>query len=444
VGRVSLSETVLDVNGDPVPGASVSLSDLAGNRLTLFSSDTGAAVAASVTDATGTVSAFVESPDYDLVVSAATSTATRKVRAGLLTVFAASYGARGDGVTDCGTAINAAISAASAAGGGVVVLGAGVFLSSSQIQMKSKVWLVGLGREATVLRAVAGITTCVVIGLQSAAVTEAGVRDLTIDAASLAGIGGVQVASGSRIRVVDARFVNTATAAVKFINTTDSRVAGCDIPSGTGHGVQLIAGSHRGIVEKNNIGWMLAYGVNIGDNATGGCDDCHVTSNIIIKTMDRTSIECVGVTSNCNRIHVVDNTCIGAGDNGISMSGAEGVVSGNTCEGNRYHGIQFNGPNGTATANRCKNNNQEQAMSAPDGLTRAGIDINTVAGIVVTGNRCWDDQGTKTQDFGVKATNVAGETDCVVVGNSLHGNKTTAVSGITDGVRNCVVTANVT
>lgn len=61
-----------------------------------------------------------------------------------------SYGAVGDGATDDTSAIQAAIDAASTAGGGRVYIPAGVFVVTG-IVIKNRVWLEGAGHRATVL-----------------------------------------------------------------------------------------------------------------------------------------------------------------------------------------------------------------------------------------------------------------------------------------------------
>lgn len=65
-----------------------------------------------------------------------------------------SYGARGDGETDDTQAIQAAIDAAEANGGGIVVFPAGVFRCN--IVVGPRIWLQGAGTRATTLVSVAG------------------------------------------------------------------------------------------------------------------------------------------------------------------------------------------------------------------------------------------------------------------------------------------------
>ena len=65
------------------------------------------------------------------------------------------YGAVGDGVADDTTAIDAAIAAATPVGdtpGGIVFFPKGTYLCASQLVIKAGVWLVGVGRGASVLR----------------------------------------------------------------------------------------------------------------------------------------------------------------------------------------------------------------------------------------------------------------------------------------------------
>ena len=67
-------------------------------------------------------------------------------------VKSAAYGAKGDGTTDDTSALQAALTAARAAGGGVVYVPAGTYLASQSLQIGSNTTLVGDGIGVTTLR----------------------------------------------------------------------------------------------------------------------------------------------------------------------------------------------------------------------------------------------------------------------------------------------------
>jgi hypothetical protein len=92
---------------------------------------------------------------------------------------AKSFGAVGDGVADDTTKIDAAITAASAAGGGVVKLPPGTFYTKGH-QLPSNVHLEGSGHSYTKLL-IRGDTN-LSAGIQLVGVDHASVRDLTVDA----------------------------------------------------------------------------------------------------------------------------------------------------------------------------------------------------------------------------------------------------------------------
>lgn len=107
------------------------------------------------------------------------------------------YGAKGDGSTDDTTAIQAAINACSTAGGGTVLLPAGVFVVV-QISLPSLVELAGAGEEVTILREKSGGNNTVLVSSNfgfntgtnnTTSPNEFGIRDLTID--GNAGINGL-------------------------------------------------------------------------------------------------------------------------------------------------------------------------------------------------------------------------------------------------------------
>lgn len=106
----------------------------------------------------------------------------------------------GNGTADSAAAINAAIVAANARGGGVVFLPRGVYIAESQITLLANVTLMGEG-AATIIRAKSTGTQEYVILAQN--VAGACVRDLTVDCNQAA-----RVAAGLTGRAVGVAFID--------------------------------------------------------------------------------------------------------------------------------------------------------------------------------------------------------------------------------------------
>jgi parallel beta-helix repeat protein len=159
------------------------------------------------------------------------------------------------------------------------------------------------------------------------------------------------------------------------------------------------------------------------------------------------------VLSSASDIQVVANHCKSNQNEGILVTGASAdvTVSNNHCQSNAYSGISFvttPGPasvagntcvtnglagiliyetsNVVAAANVCKNNGQTQAQSNYyNGITLWSSGA-TVANCVVIGNRCFDDQATKTQQYGIRTLNPVD--NCTFGQNLVEGNGTTGLS----------------
>lgn len=105
------------------------------------------------------------------------------------------YGAVGDGVTDCSTALQSAIDAVSASGGGILFFPVGTFVVNSVLTLKANVVLKGAHRRATIIKCkTAGIT----IISQPIGATSSHVDNMTItsDPATKAAIG-IDINDGS-------------------------------------------------------------------------------------------------------------------------------------------------------------------------------------------------------------------------------------------------------
>lgn len=74
---------------------------------------------------------------------------------------------------------------------------------------------------------------------------------------------------------------------------------------------------------------------------------------------------------------------------------------------------------GTVVGNTCMNNGQNRAPAGGTTWNLNGINMNICQRINVTGNRCGDTQGTKTQQYGITAQ---ATTDCIITENLVAGN----------------------
>jgi len=275
----------------------------------------------------------------------------------------------------------------------------------------------------TVFQAGPGVTTALLIGLGAAAVSQMRIASLTVDgnASALSGnVSGIQMSTGSNVLLERVRFMNIRDMGVNFLTMPDSQIERCefyDTGQGgvNGHGINAVNGCHRLRVFRNKL-WTRSVegmGIRVGEDGNGSLD-CDISHNYVDQT-GSTGLECIGITPSNDGTKVIGNTAINGRDNGISCSADDMEITGNHARGANFHGIQSNGNNNTLTANVCKNNNQ-----IGDANTRGGIHLNNTSGNVVVGNRCYDDQETKTQDYGVKGSGAEGIN--LVEANVLDGN----------------------
>jgi hypothetical protein len=159
-------------------------------------------------------------------------------------------------------------------------------------------------------------------------------------------------------------------------------------------------------------------------NLSGNIVDAGARKGIWLKNDAR---ECTGILSN----NLVDS----CSHEGIYIEGNNMLVNANKVIGCGYDGIWYAGTGySTFSNNLCKNNGT--ATASKNGITVDGDYI------ILVGNNCFDDQGTKTQDYGIEGLN--NPQYCFVHGNILIGNQDGAINGITDGVNNCTVSDNKT
>lgn len=155
------------------------------------------------------------------------------------------YGATADGVANDATAINAAITAANTAGGGVVFLPAGTYAVSAPILLKSDVTLKGEGVEATIVKQIGTIAAWDAITTSSGVISNLEANEyenIHVDGIKLEGLYSTPIPDGS---------ANYAVNGISIANTINSSVTNCKTQD-TGTGI-IIYGTVTGADIYDNL-----------------------------------------------------------------------------------------------------------------------------------------------------------------------------------------------
>jgi parallel beta-helix repeat protein len=181
-------------------------------------------------------------------------------------------------------------------------------------------------------------------------------------------------------------------AAINLIEATDSRVENCRVKEWPADGISLQRGTGNRVtncvVER-----CRGEGLHPG----GGLSDSEFSDCIARGNLANGLFFCAGV----QRVSVKRNKFIGNKGNGIGDLGHSGdkdnVVEDNWCESNGKNGIALwdGGPN-TVKHNTCLNNSQAEPGRY------SGIWLAETSESVVSANRSFDNQATKTQKHGIE------------------------------------------
>jgi parallel beta-helix repeat protein len=360
--------------------------------------------------------------------------------------------------------IQTQINTAAAAGGGTVALPEGVYSGNARIELKDNVVIRGAGQGATVLRGLSGVAGGVITALSADTVVDAVVQDLTVDANVLAGVNGIQISTGSRVTVSRVTVTN-GTIGIWLNGSADCKVIDCLVSSSSTRGIET--SSVRTLVRGCNIDTALDTGITVtgatdcrvestrvaavgstgankhGINIVAGSDraqvagcpriaatggmgvhvDASVGVEITGNVIDQSSatLEGIGLSATATDARVVGNRVINGKDNGISVSGARSIVTSNVVDGAQFMGIQVNANDCVVNSNVIRNAGKSAGVSA-----WAGVDLNNAQHCIVIGNRCFDDQGTPTQKYGIGERGTSDNN--TIGGNDLAGNATAQTS----------------
>lgn len=383
------------------------------------------------------------------VSAVATSTAASTLGYAVYNVKEAAYGAVGDGVTDDTAAIQVAIDAANAAGGGIIYFPDGTYLISSHLSLYSNISV--FSDPGAIIRAQTAFNDKILYALGTIASHLSNIRlyNLTIQ-----GNGASDTQSSnefvyidnlwiSNCRVIDTKGYNP----IQVHNSTGVHILDNYIESPvSSDSIALSASSHcevRGnyCYDPYDTGVVLA----------AGCSHCNVEGNMIkrvgagltnaqaIAVADTTFSNIIGNTveggdaaqagvrmyqdpntlgypSDCV---VAGNTISAVGQNAISVGSSVDRISvaNNLINGCGEHGINvYQGNHITINGNIVMNS----------AATNSGIILQGASYCNVTDNISSDDQVVHTQGYGIRLIDIGGVNSQynTVSNNKAYGNVT--------------------
>lgn len=310
------------------------------------------------------------------------------------------FGATGDGSTDDTTAIQSAITASA---GGTVHFPKGIYIAAGLDISSDNVTLRGEG-IASVIKLKNGSNTNLLTNASGASAQRffVTIQNLKLDGNK------ANNSSGHCLRLFSAHswlldrlhISNAAGSAVKVegqsgaLLALNNQIRNCRLENSTNQALFL-----GGFAPNNHI----------HHNIIGGCSNFYCiedanTENVFIGNHVHTSAN-HGVYLNGSTNSIFQG-------NYVESSNANGVKVESTTVGVRIEG------------NVCFNNG---LTSAGDGINVAGTDCSVI------GNRCFDRQGTKTQDYGIQLT--AASARNLVIGNHARSseNQTGAINDLGTG-----------
>ncbi len=286
--------------------------------------------------------------------------------------------------TSAQTTINSAISAVSAAGGGIVYLEDGTYIISGSVTIASNVTLEGAGAN-TVIELENGANAAVTMINIGSSTSNVVVKDLTLNG-------------------------NKA-------NQTSGSTYGVNDVTNSTPGVQL---NHLSV--ENMYG--SAYGVMLAGSGTGSDS---VTNSYIASNAG------IGVYSSTANAFIADNVITGNSGKGIDVTGAGTTITSNTVTSNSSYGIYATSGKGMVVSNNTIASNTSYGMyllGAP-GLSVTGNSLTNNAGgineaasnAIISGNTL-----TNNTTFGIDLE--SGSTGDVVEDNTISLPSTGAYDGI--------------
>jgi hypothetical protein len=349
------------------------------------------------------------------------------------------YGATGNGSTDDTAAIQAADTAATEAGGTVWFPPGTYKINASGVTGGGASWK-GASKKASKLVAAAVTWTFGNGMLTLNTKSDVTISDLTFDFgnptfSSSLNYPCIAITSGTRIVVRDCEILNLRTYCSGVMLSGTSSYCTIEnnyinLPSPSANYSQAIASSgattmHNSILNNVCVGSAMYFE---GQYYT-------VKGNHIRNWQFGGGITCAVPPAGAENFVITDNVIAYSSGidvnstypSGIEFWGNGSVISNNNISYMSGSGISFSGSNNTLCGNVIRNSGQGLANGAVAGIGAIAISSMNFTECVVMNNRCYDDQATKTQNYGYYEYVSGGTISQILVSNSInnfHGNKT--------------------
>lgn len=382
-----------------------------------------------------------------------------------------SFGAKGDGRADDTAAFNQAIKQLGKNGGMLQLTSGKTYRVDAPIRINSNVtFSTPNGKPATVrlVQAQGGSTGVLVNNAKTAAIKNirfevpsddlnnvilitgsngVTVANCVVSKNGKPGTGLLRIKDSSNIKVQNSEFFDGYEAIAAFGMCTDLEFSGNNIHDMTQHGIRVSGTestwSERIVISNNKFREIrrpkgqtaghciyVQIGESVAKNAKSRHKDIDVLGNdmqgvrkAFVDGGNGDLLEYCDVDGG----RVVGNTAEYGGDVGLGIVRSSGIlVEKNKTGYNNTNGIAlWEASNCRVLNNEAYNNNQDMARQWGSKQIKGGIRIMARTGFSdnneVAGNKCWDDQLTKTQDYGIVLEKGARRTK--LGRNELFGNK---------------------
>jgi Pectate lyase superfamily protein len=355
------------------------------------------------------------------------------------------YGAVCDGTTNDLAAVNNAVAAAVATGGGTVFFPPGTTLINGTISITgSNVRLLGAGVGASIVKMAAGASTQTMVsisGYHYLTIEHLSFNANSVQAADLAPA--IYIVGCNYARVTNFELLNIYNLGLCFDSCSNCHINHGLITKATATG----AYQNQGINISSSVAtssFIYVDNVTLIYTSVQVCgDNISVTNCMTHGTKYGAGITTGGPGGNAGKYIVMGNLCqYGAGTDvdttivaGFEISGHSNLIVNNTARQNAGTGIACLCQNSIIANNLCHNNSLESASALPTNKAGLALVHGTDTGLTandnfITGNYLPSD-GNQIYGYAEYSTTVPAD----LVGNQLSGNRMTATSIISPTTR---------